>query len=345
MATQRKLRQTRQREAGIGFISLAITVPVFLVSAGLAVDVARMTHARNDLQNALDASALAAARAIYDSDTSAAKVQNSARDVAELNELQGTLKDGQESKIKIEPNDIEIGNYDFPTATFTNAPQPPNMAQVNAVRIRTSMSDAAKPIAMALAGVAGIESYNPTLSAIAVLGAPSKSKSIFPMVVDEILFDGIPPGIPTPIALSMSPGSASAAWTGLIDPITREPGPINPPHILTLVDQFLTDPVSTQEVNVGDIVSATNGTMDPIYQLADAELTMETTFTVLVVSKINLDWTDPKVVGFASFKVQRITPTGGDKAIHGELLKHDAEYTGETTSKCFGTECRPFLVD
>jgi Flp pilus assembly protein TadG len=337
MATQRKFRQKRQREAGIGFISLAITVPVFLVSAGLAVDVARMTHARNDLQNALDASALAAARAIYDSDTSAAKVQNSARDIAELNELQGTRKDGEQSKIKIEPSAIEIGIYDFPTATFTDAPQPIDMTQVNAVRITASMSDAAKPIAMALAGVAGIESYNPTLSAIAVLGAPSKSKSIFPMVVDEVLFDGIPPGIPTPIALSMSPGSASAAWTGFT-------GPVDANSVRTLVEQFVADPFSTPEVNVGDIVSATNGSMTTVYQTADDLLPMDSTFTIVVVEK-TFGWTDPKVVGFASFTVLQIIDAGGNKTINGELVKHDAEYTGETTSKCFGTECRPFLVD
>jgi Flp pilus assembly protein TadG len=344
MAMQRKLRQRRQREVGIGFISLAITVPVFLVSAGLAVDVARMTHARNDLQNALDASALAAARAIYDSDTSAAKVQNSARDIAELNELQGTLKDGQQSKIKIEPSAIEIGNYDFPTATFTNAPQPLNMAQVNAVRIRASMSDAAKPIVMALVGVAGIESYNPTLSAIAVLGAPSKSKAVVPIVVVDTVFDGIPPGIPIAINLELSPGSDLAAWTGLIDPLTGEP--VNPTGevLPELIYNSVWNPSLTPEVKVGDIVKGTNGVMTPAYQMAHDELPLNSPFTVLVVKKTS-SWDSVTVVGFASFRALPIIHTGGDKAISGELVKHDTEYTGETTSKCFGTECRPFLVD
>ncbi len=328
-------RSARRRSRGVGALSLALTLPVFLVSAGLAVDVARMTHARNDLQVALDAASLAACRAIYDSDTSKAKIENSARDVAELNALQGTdSKDGKGAKIK--SKDIELGIYDFETASFSEAPKPLDLSQVNSVRITASLSDAANPVTAVLAGVAGVEAFDPTLSATAVLGAPSKAKAIFPMVVDEDLFDGIPPGIPSPVALVMSPGSNDAAWSGFF-------GATSAAAVRDLIQQFVNDPFSTPEVNANDIVTASNGTMTTCYDEAQSLLPPGTNFTVLVVKKTG-GWSDPKVVGFASFTVISIT-TGGSKAITGELIKHSTEYTGETISKCFGLECRHFLVD
>lgn len=319
----------RRNEAGIGFLSLAITMPVLLVSVALAVDVARVTHARNDLQNALDAAALAGARAIYDTETSVENVLKNARNVAGLNELQGT-----QSTINIDISAIEIGIYDFPTATFVNAPQPIDMAQVNSVRVQASMSEAASPIALVLAGV---ESYNPTLSAVAVLGAPSKSKSVFPMVVVKELFADIPPGIPTAVPLSISPGSVQGAWTAF----TENPDAMT---VTSIINEYVLNPFSTPEINSADIVTATNGTMNSAYMAAFELLPPGTSFTVLVVDKTS-GWNFVTVVGFASFKVLEISDEGGDKIIHGELVKHDTQYTGETTSKCFGMECRPFLVD
>jgi hypothetical protein len=156
------------------------------------------------------------------------------------------------------------------------------------------------------------------------------------MVVDEDLFDGIPPGIPSPVALSMSPGSNDAAWTGFF-------GSTGAAAVRDLIDQFVADPFSTPEIQANDIVTATNGTMTSCYQEAKSLLPPGTNFTVLVVEK-TAGWSNPKVLGFASFTVLEIED-GGTKYVKGELIKHDTEYTGETTSKCFGLDCRPFLVD
>ena len=337
MKTRTSETSARSRRRGVGFMSIALTLPVFLVSAGLAVDVARMTHARQDLQVALDGAALAGCRAIYDTETSKSKIENSARDVAELNAIQGTSKaDGKEGA-KLKGSDVEIGIYDFKTATFSLAPEPLNLAQVNAVRVTTTLKDAAGPMVLALASVADVRKFDPTMSATAVLGAPSVAKGIFPMVVDEKLFEGIPPGIPTAIPLVMSPGSDAAAWSGFF-------GNPSGDNVRSLITQFVADPFSTPEIKVTDIVTATNGTMSNCYQEAQKQLPGGTNFTVLVVKKPN-GWTNPEVVGFASFTVINVQDTADDKSVVGELVKHDTKYTGETTSKCFGLDCRPFLVD
>lgn len=319
----------RNSETGVGFLSLAIVLPVLLVSVALAVDVARVTHARNDLQNALDAAALAGARALYDTEASIEKVQKNVRNVAGLNELQGT-----QTKIGIDVGAIEIGIYDFPTATFSNPPQPIDIAQVNAVRVRASMSEAASPIALVLAGV---ESYNPVLSSVAVLGAPSKAKTVFPMVVVKEVFAEIPPGIPTAIPLTIAPGSVQGAWTAFAENTDSM-------TVSSIIEEYVLNPFSTPEVDIGDTVTATNGTMNSSYMTAQTLLPPGTSFTVLVVDKTS-GWNFVTVVGFASFKVLEIADDGGDKIIYGELFKHDTQYTGETTAKCFGLECRPFLVD
>ena len=67
----RKMISRARDEGGAVAIIVAVTLPVFLAFAALAIDLSHLYVVRNELQNAADAGALAGARFLYnDSGTS-----------------------------------------------------------------------------------------------------------------------------------------------------------------------------------------------------------------------------------------------------------------------------------
>jgi Flp pilus assembly protein TadG len=62
----KKTMSNVKNERGAIAIIVAIALPVFLGFAALAIDLSNLYVARNELQNAADAGALAGARILYD---------------------------------------------------------------------------------------------------------------------------------------------------------------------------------------------------------------------------------------------------------------------------------------
>ena len=178
----RKMISRARDEGGAVAIIVAVTLPVFLAFAALAIDLSHLYVVRNELQNAADAGALAGARFLYnDSGTSINENANQiAYDAAVANNSQ---------KMAVEVNwesgnegDVQRGHWSFATRTFTpNASFAPvdlwdvsteeldaNTNFINAVRVKTRRE--ANPVTLFFARVFGKDTMTLRADAVAYIG-------------------------------------------------------------------------------------------------------------------------------------------------------------------------------
>ena len=139
-------------ERGAVAVIVAILLIVFIGFAALAVDVGYMMTARNELQNAADAAALAATRTlgnIYEpmSPSAAAAytltgpdeftITDTARQVATQNKAAGSnvVLDITKSAVLDPTADVQIGNWDGTNKAFTQTANRPDAVRVTARRV------------------------------------------------------------------------------------------------------------------------------------------------------------------------------------------------------------------
>lgn len=166
-------------------VTVAISLVVLLGFLALTLDLGQALVAKNELQDAADAAALAGARylgVLYAggpdgnpppmsleeqqnfilSDPS--PIHATVEAVATQNQARGV-------PVSIPPSDILIGDWDGTTRTFTVTPVTPNAVQVRARRDPTANG----PLITYVAGILGIDSLSVTASATAALTGVSSS--------------------------------------------------------------------------------------------------------------------------------------------------------------------------
>jgi Flp pilus assembly protein TadG len=194
LGMKRKGMNLRANESGSVAVIVAIALPVFLAFAALAIDLSHLYVARNELQNAADAGALAGARFLYnDSGTSLNETANqTAYDAAVANNseklpVEVQWESGNEG-------DVQRGHWSFATRTFTpNASLAPvdlwnvsteeldaNANFINAVRVKTRRE--ANPVTLFFARLFGKETTTLTAEAVAYIGFAG---TLEPWEVDE----------------------------------------------------------------------------------------------------------------------------------------------------------------
>jgi Flp pilus assembly protein TadG len=194
LGMKRKGMNLRANESGSVAVIVAIALPVFLAFAALAIDLSHLYVARNELQNAADAGALAGARFLYnDSGTSLNETANQrAYDAAVANNseklpVEVQWESGNEG-------DVQRGHWSFATRTFTpNASLAPvdlwnvsteeldaNANFINAVRVKTRRE--ANPVTLFFARLFGKETTTLTAEAVAYIGFAG---TLEPWEVDE----------------------------------------------------------------------------------------------------------------------------------------------------------------
>ena len=116
------MRGSAHREDGVSTVVVVLALTALLATGSLAVDVGNIWVVRTRLQHAADAAALAGAAVLPDE----AAVVSGAVKYAELNDHghPGIL----------DPDDIEIGNWDLDARTFTLGANPRNSVRVKIVR-------------------------------------------------------------------------------------------------------------------------------------------------------------------------------------------------------------------
>ncbi|MEJ5364657.1 MAG: TadG family pilus assembly protein [Desulfosoma sp.] len=179
-------RHFEEYRAGTGSVAVIVAVCIaMLIGFGaLAVDIGHLFMAKNELQNAADAGALAGARVLYnDNGTINAGANQVAYDTATANKSE---KQPVEVIAGLDSNtgDIQRGHWNPLTRTFTpNASlDPPDLSDrtdeeihndvnvIDAVRVRTRRE--ATPIVAFLARIFGYEGFTLSAEAVAWCGPP-----------------------------------------------------------------------------------------------------------------------------------------------------------------------------
>jgi Flp pilus assembly protein TadG len=165
----------RPRQRGASMVPVAVSLVVLLGLGALTLDGGNLYVARNELQNASDAGALAGARMLYVDDGSMVNpgANQVAHDAAIANSSQGT---------PVEVVSVQRGHWSFTTRTFTPNPslEPVdlfntstteldlNVNFINAVEVVTERN--ATPVQAFLGSVLGFSGYSVSARAVAYIG-------------------------------------------------------------------------------------------------------------------------------------------------------------------------------
>jgi Flp pilus assembly protein TadG len=165
-------------QSGISTVIFAIALFMILAFTALAVDGGNLFVARNELQNAADAGALAGARVLYTDDGSS--VNPGANAVA-----QATALANESQGAAVEVISVQRGHWSFATRTFTANPslEPVDLFSattaeldldlnfINAVEVVTARE--ATPVGAFFGTVLGFDSYPMRSRAVAYIGFAS----------------------------------------------------------------------------------------------------------------------------------------------------------------------------
>ena len=178
-AVTQHLMRSLNNSRGVAAVMVALTMTVLLAMAAAALDIGHAMVARNELQNAADAGALAGARALgilYEGMTpadmgayqlsggDAATIKTAVQSTAVLNAAAGV-------NVTVNAADIQIGLWNSATRTLT-----PTVNQPRDVRVITRRDGTANgPVSTFLASVVGMTSVNVRAAATAELTALSST--------------------------------------------------------------------------------------------------------------------------------------------------------------------------
>jgi len=180
---------------GVVAVMVAVTLMVLLAMAAAAIDIGHAMVARNELQNAADAAALAGARTLgiaYEGMTPAqmaiytltggdrAAIVSAAQTTSVLNKAAAV-------DVSVLASDVQIGLWNSETRTFTSTTNQPR-----SVRVVTHRDGSANgPISTFLANVVGLSSVNVSAAATAELtaiGSTPLGALDFPLAISELFF-------------------------------------------------------------------------------------------------------------------------------------------------------------
>src|SRR5262245_34582616 len=148
----RKIRRMNRRAAML--VLIAFCLPLCIIMAAFAVDVAWMQLVRTELRTATDAAARAGAKELsLAQDQTAAK--NRAKQVAARNQVAG-------APLQLADADIVIGASNQPNTTsrfnFAASSTKPNAVRVFGRRTNGSLSG---PVELMFSGVLGVDTFQP----------------------------------------------------------------------------------------------------------------------------------------------------------------------------------------
>lgn len=152
----RRLQNFLNEEHGAGTVFMVLLLPAFLALAGLAIDAANAYRTRAILQGAADAASLAATLSLPDTNAAAAAAINYAKMNLPNN---GPV---------LAAADVEAGNWNAATQTFTKGGTP-----TNSVRVTTRMTATnGNALPTAFLKIIGIDHWDISAQAISVADQP-----------------------------------------------------------------------------------------------------------------------------------------------------------------------------
>jgi Flp pilus assembly protein TadG len=159
------------RRRGAAMLTVVIALMALLAASSLAVDVGLVWAARTQLQNAVDAAALAAAANMIDfSDPANPVVTAGAAEAAAIGQA-GLNETASTNSVNVVGSAVVLGNWDLDARTFDSSVNLSNPSEVTAVEVTAALDGSSNTAVPALLSrVLGRSSFTVTSDATAYLG-------------------------------------------------------------------------------------------------------------------------------------------------------------------------------
>ena len=332
----------RKQPRGQALVTIALSLVVLLGFGGLAVDVGFLMMARNELQNAADAAALAGAQAFYSGSSTPnwAAAEALATTAITYNQAMNTT---------LQTGTVSSGYWNLTGApagmqSKGKTPLLPNDVAAVSVTIRKAPGSNGGSVALFLAPLVGVPSQGLQATAVAVSSFPSvvAPGALLPVAITQCLYDNF---------------WDSSTGTPRLDPATGQPyefritssyhtGPCEAgqwtsfkldrndvPTIRDLIENGNPDPLA-----IGDLIWIEPGTKTALY--ADVPVGED----VLLPVVMNID-THAKnaIVGFGPFHITA-SVGGSGKYIQGHFVTNYKEPLATGGGPYYGAYIPPTLV-
>jgi Flp pilus assembly protein TadG len=303
-----QLKKFCREPSGSGTLIGAIAMMAVLGVSALVVDIGHLVSVKGELQRAVDAGALAGARALWP--MALPVVQNppanpdcvSAKGIAQTTATSvANQVDGE--ALTAANLTIDVGNYDYATRKFTQKTDctlTSNAVRVKANKIVNNVF---------FARIWNITSLNPQATAIGTMGfAKAVGKGTIPIAINKMYVN---PG--TSVFINFSPDpSDNGGWFA------------NPPDKsgASTFKDYITE-AACAPLKIGDIISLQNGTDTTCFDALKAELEKHTegywdTF-LPVVDTEQFNQPEP-IVAFVPFRITNVVDTGSCKGVEGTVI-------------------------
>jgi hypothetical protein len=270
-------------QRGATAILVAVALVVLVGFTALAIDVGHLVLARNELQNAADAGALAGARFLYNEDGTA--VNEGANDIAEAAAMANKSENlPVEVDMERNPPDIQRGHWSFglgdlPRGFYPNNSTEPvdlwdasteeldaNLDFINGIKVVTRRDT--KPVTSFFVRIFGHHGFLLSAEAVGYIGFAG---TLSPGDVDAPIAicsqsltgntaaDECEPGYTCNIGYMLSDGQDknTAAWTNFTQPCSTA-------DTESLRDLLTCTDANPDEITLGGSVGATNGVVDAV---------------------------------------------------------------------------------
>jgi Flp pilus assembly protein TadG len=185
----RKAPATRQhayKQKGAVTLLVALTLPILIGAAALAVDMAHLHVVRNELQNDADAAALAGARVLYNSTTGSTDwslAQAQAQAAIALNRATG---------IQLTEGRVQTGYWNLTgsATSLQGLPMTPTVNDAPAVQVtvRKAEGQNSGPVRTFLAGIMGTSTVPLQATAVAGVTSPGRASLTFPVAMSQCMY-------------------------------------------------------------------------------------------------------------------------------------------------------------
>jgi Flp pilus assembly protein TadG len=308
-------RRAHNGEQGFALVAFALSMTAFFALAAVAIDIGRIAHTANEVQNVADAAATAGATNLMNGGT-ASGARADAQAVVAQNMVAG-------STASIQTSDLQVGQYDPTTNVFTNGATPPN-----AVKATPSTT-----VQNLFAGFFGSSYMNTTVSKSATAGFSGigQAAPTLPLVIRDCEWQSISACVNSsclPPPLTLQPDGSNSCWSSLTTPNAAK-GTVEQ-YFPSVCHGTQTPPT----ISVADSVNLTNGTVNQLVNdVADCLAAGMNTFVVPIVACSSNCNQSAAVTGFATVQLSSVNQPAHTFTINWAV----SDISGPAGGQTYGT--------
>lgn len=307
----KQLGKAVRNERGVAVPMVAIAMMALLFCTGVGVDVGRLGVVADEVQNAADIAATAAAFQYVQPGSDTSTPRESAEDVLGQNEISNTAVASSHLTL------LEFGNYNRSDDTFTA-----NLEPINAAHSRVEYT--ANNLVF---GLLGKPDTLVAKEAIAAFNPTGSGKPTLPLTVGDCLLNPECTEDACQPTLTQVPNpDDNSAWTGFFNVA-------NTTDISVLFpEECEPDATEPPTIRVGDFINLINGQSTPLLRMVQCLIDNDMTEVLVPVTECGGSLNQAReVLGFARFQLLTVVDSGGNKGItiRGLTSANDGPSGGE----------------